>query len=168
MTTKSDFSEEEWKLLMGTPPLVGTAVMVSGRSGLGSLKEAMAVAQGVMAATSQFPNSTLIQALMQARRDGERSDVEKLSGPYLRMNPQELAEAAVTQCRAATKIVQERCSADDLKAFQAWIAGLARSVAEAAKEGAFLGLGGEKVSDPEKDMLARLEQAMACSPESGM
>lgn len=166
MTTKGDFSDEEWKLLLGTPPLVGTAVMVSGRSGLGSLKEAMAVAQGVLAAKSQFPDSPLIQALVQARRDGERSDVEKLSGPYLRMNPTEIADAAVAQCHAATKIVQERCSTDDLKAFQAWIMGLARHVAEAAKEGAFLGLGGEKVSDPEKDLLARLEQAMACPPAS--
>ena len=40
---------------------------------------------------------------------------------------------------------------------------LARRVAEAAKEGSFLGFGGERVSEGERQMLAKLDGALGRS-----
>ncbi len=48
MSSKNDYSAEEWQLLLDVPPLVGTAVMMAGGSGLGTLKEAFAIASGVL------------------------------------------------------------------------------------------------------------------------
>lgn len=35
MTTKSEYTAEEWQLLLDVPTLAGLAVMMSGKSGLG-------------------------------------------------------------------------------------------------------------------------------------
>ena len=40
---------------------------------------------------------------------------------------------------------------------------LGKRVAEAAKEGSFLGFGGERVSEGERQMLAKLDRALAPS-----
>ena len=64
MTTKSDYSEAEWQLLLDVPPLVGTAVMMAGGSGLGTLKEAFAIASGVLSARHGYDDNQLIQALI--------------------------------------------------------------------------------------------------------
>src|SRR5689334_6889395 len=48
MLTKNDFTLAEWATLRDTPSLVGFATLMAGASGLGTLKESMAIAQGVM------------------------------------------------------------------------------------------------------------------------
>ena len=46
MSTKTDFTPEEWETLRNAPYLAAAAVMVAGRSGiLGSIKEAFVIAQ---------------------------------------------------------------------------------------------------------------------------
>jgi glutamine synthetase len=45
MSTKTDFTPEEWETLRNAPYLAAAAVMVAGRSGiLGSIKEAFVIA----------------------------------------------------------------------------------------------------------------------------
>ncbi len=46
-------------------------------------------------------------------------------------------------------------------AFKAWLEDLARRVAEASKEGGFLGFGGVQVSDAEKATLAEISAALS-------
>ena len=88
MLTKNDFTTEEWATLRETPHLVGVATMLSGASGLGTLKESVAAAKLVM--EGQSNNFPLIRDLsnredMKAAQDailnaigsGERS-VEKI------------------------------------------------------------------------------------------
>ena len=50
---------------------------------------------------------------------------------------------------------------DDAPAFRSWLKSIAQDAAEAAREGGFLGFGGEKVSEAEKATLAEIEQALA-------
>ena len=80
MSTKADYTQDQWQLLLDVPPLVGTAVMVAGRSGLGSVKEALAVASGVLDAKHGYESNELIKALLDARIiDKERSHLEQFS-----------------------------------------------------------------------------------------
>ena len=62
MSTKTDFTPEEWETLRNAPYLAAAAVMVAGRSGiLGSIKEALVTAQTFYESASR--ESPLIQAL---------------------------------------------------------------------------------------------------------
>ncbi|WP_315784899.1 hypothetical protein [Fischerella sp. JS2] len=46
-------------------------------------------------------------------------------------------------------------------AFKSWVLSIAEKVANAVKEGGFLGIGGKRVSDSEASMLKKLEQTLA-------
>jgi hypothetical protein len=48
---------------------------------------------------------------------------------------------------------------DESANYGTWVTGIAQAVAEAAKEGAFLGFGGKRVSEGEAALLAELHQA---------
>jgi hypothetical protein len=49
---------------------------------------------------------------------------------------------------------------DDAAAFKAWLRGISQKVAEASREGAFLGFGGVRVSDSEKATLAEISKSL--------
>jgi hypothetical protein len=49
---------------------------------------------------------------------------------------------------------------DDSAAFKDWLRQISQHVAEAAKEGGFLGIGGVLVSDAEKATLAEISSAL--------
>jgi glutamine synthetase len=62
MSTKTDFTLEEWETIRNAPYLAAAAVMVAGRSGIfGSIKEALVTAQTFH--ESAASESPLIKAL---------------------------------------------------------------------------------------------------------
>jgi hypothetical protein len=50
---------------------------------------------------------------------------------------------------------------NDAAAFKSWLQSISQQVAEAAKEGGFLGFGGVQVSDAEKATLAEISSALS-------
>jgi len=66
----------------------------------------------------------------------------------------------VGDCKAAIALVDEHCTDADASAYRQWTLNVARSVAEAAKEGSILGFGGERVSEHERKLLNELEQVL--------
>ena len=50
---------------------------------------------------------------------------------------------------------------DDAAAFKAWLEEISKKVAEASKEGGFLGFGGVKVSDAEKATLTDIQKTLS-------
>jgi hypothetical protein len=149
-------------MLLDVPPLVGTAVMVAGRSGLGSIKEAMAVASGVLDAKHGYESNELIQALLDARiNDKERSHLETFSdNPYRGRPPEEIKEMTVEKCREVSALLQHKSTPGEAAEFKAWALAVGKKVANAAKEGGFLGIGGERVSAEEADVLAAVSSAL--------
>ena len=162
MSTKADYTPDQWQTLLDVPPLVGTAVMVAGRSGLGSIKEAMAVASGVLDAKHGYESNELIQALLNARiKDKERSQLETFSdNPYRGRPPEEIKEMAVEKCREVAALLQEKSTPSEAAELKAWALAVGEKVANAAKEGGFLGIGGERVSAEEADVLAAVSSAL--------
>jgi hypothetical protein len=61
MLTKNDFSPADWNTLRDMPHLVGFATLLAGSSGLGTVKESMAIAQGII--EGQSSNVALIRDL---------------------------------------------------------------------------------------------------------
>ena len=163
MSTKADYTPDQWQLLLDIPPMVGTAVMVAGKSGLGSLKEAFALARGVLGAKTGYEENELVQSLVQARlQDGERSQIEVLAeNPYRGLEPAELAAAVTEKCIQVRQLLAEKASAEEAAGYQQWSIDVGEKVAHAAKEGGFLGIGGERVSQAERDVLDQVKAALA-------
>lgn len=162
MASKSDFSTREWELLRDTPHWVVVAVASAGASGLlGSIKEAIAPA-GAMIAAAQGDNA-LLRALCQ--REELKAAAEHIREQAKTEGPIEdirafFSEAALSHCRRALALLKGREAGEDAEAYADFLIDLAERVANAAKEGGFLGFGGERVSDPEKAFLAELAAAL--------
>ena len=165
MSTKTDYTPDQWQLLLDVPPLVGTAVMVAGRSGLGSVKEALAVASGVLDAKHGYESNQLIQALLDARiKNKERSHVEQFSdNPYRGRPPEEIKEMTVDKCQQVADLLEQKSTPSEAAEFKAWAVAVGEKVANAAKEGGFLGIGGDRVSAEETDVLAAVSSALGLS-----
>ena len=160
MSKKSDYTSEEWQLLLDVPPAVGTAVMYAGRSGVGSVKEAMAMASGILGARNGYEGIELIESLVEARiKNGEKSTIETLSSPYRGLSPEQILEDAVDKCRGAADLLTAKATEGEASEFIDWTMTIAENVANAAKEGGFLGIGGERVSEEEAKAITKVRRA---------
>ncbi len=162
MTTKDDYTAAEWQLLIDIPSLVGTAVMVSAHSGLGSMKEAFAIARGVLGAKDGYEQNELIQSLTESRiKDGMKSKIESVTdNPYRGMSASELAEVVTEKCRAVSELLAAKSTEEEAADYKQWSLSVGQQVANAAKEGGFLGIGGVRVSEAEKQILETIETAL--------
>lgn len=154
---REKFSGPEWQTVVFGPQQVGSAIIFCSPSGL----------SGIFA-----ENSMLISTLRQHLSSSERTPLleaiaAEMLGDALKEAPsntsntqaqqaQELAEDAFNQARQAVWLVSRHCSAADLQAYKHMLWEIAQKVAQAAKEGGFLGIGGQQVNQAEKDMLERL------------
>ena len=163
MSTKADYTDAEWELLLEVPPLVGTAVMLAGRSGLGTTKEAFAVASGVLDGRDGYESNQLIQSLIEARVvSKQRSRAEQVTdNPYLGKSADEIRNITVAKCRQVSDLLVAKASSElEADEFKQWTVSVGKKVANAAKEGGFLGLGGQRVSAEEKTVLAAVNEAL--------
>ena len=162
MATKSDFSAAEWETLRDAPHLVVLAVAAAGGSGFfGSIAEAIAPAGTIVEALKG--GNALLRAVCE--KDEIKVSMEsikglaKAGGDFASIQAA-FRKAATDQARAAISLLKEKGSADDVAAYREFLVNLGEKVANAAKEGAFLGFGGERVSEPERSLLAELAQAV--------
>lgn len=162
MTDKSSFDEEEWQLLIDVPMLVGTSVMMVGKSGLGSVKESFAMAQEIITAIKDYPDNQLIQSILHSRtEEGMRSTLESLKNPYIRMKPDEILEVASEKSAAVAALLDSKCNAGEAREYKEWAFYVGDKVAQAASEGGFLGFGGEQFSTEERNALNKLMDAIS-------
>ena len=160
--TKSDYPVDEWNVLRDAPHAVGLAVAVAGASGFtGTMKEAWSSASAILegvkseneilrSLASKDEAKAAQSALRDAVRDGDYKTVA-----------QRVQDLAIERASAAMAVLKAKGSADDVEAYRAFLHGIGERVASAAKEGSFFGIGGERVSEGEKAMLARLDEAIA-------
>ncbi|MFK7894148.1 MAG: hypothetical protein AB8B63_25260 [Granulosicoccus sp.] len=167
MTIKTAFTEDEWFLISAMPGMIGAAMSQAAPSGIiGTIKEMSATMQSAARMKTEFPDSELINALLEKAEnwseakekisDYKQRTQEKLASENVKDRTQ-LQELALDDCQKAVALVQEKCSAEDAAAYKHWTIMVARNVAEAAKEGSILGFGGERVSASEKVLLQKIE-----------
>ena len=163
MTTRTDFSPEQWQAIRNAPQLVALATAAAGNSGLfGSLSEGVSV--GVTMASALKGDQPLLKEIfakdeLEAAQTEIRTSLKSITDKKA-LNSY-LENAAADAAMAAITALSAKGAGAEADAYRQLLTGIGSKVANAAKEGSFLGFGGERVSDGEKKFLARLESVVA-------
>jgi hypothetical protein len=158
MTTQADYTTEEWKSILQAPAMAGMVVMLTGQSGpFQMVKEMFAVSKALVDAEKQGTSNELIGALVTAAKSVKPEDMQ----PVQRFNTIEEARAyALDRVRQVAALVDQKAPVQEAQEFKQWLASLGQKVAEAAKEGGFLGFGGLQVTEEERTAVSELAMAL--------
>lgn len=121
MTTKADFTEQEWDTLQKAVTGAGLLVSVSDRGFFDTFKEAGALAKHLAEARESHDND-FIRELSQM----------KGTGFGLTDSPKEVEQETLDALRSAVATVREKAP-DELEEYRSYVLDVAESVAEAAK-----------------------------------
>jgi hypothetical protein len=161
MTTKADFTEEEWTRLKRAPFLAGMAISLADPGGpIEVVKETGAALKTVRGAAEQGGRGELVEAIA---RDVV-ADTQHRKSPMAGFKPSKGAAAGMEildELGEVKRIVSEKATPEDAAAVREWLLAAAQEAANAAKEGGFMGFGAERVSRGEHDMLDRLGKALS-------
>ena len=161
MSVQDAYSHEEWSRIIQSPIMAGFAVTAADPGGLvGAVQEAGAVAGKIGA--SDGADAPIVAAIKTALQTAEGRGAAQAGVKDLvkGRKPSEAAEAAVAQLKEVMATVSAKQPGEAL-ALAAYLRGIAQAVAEAAKEGGFLGFGGKPISDAEHATLAEIDTALS-------
>jgi hypothetical protein len=162
MADKSSFTADEWKKLIEAPMLASIAVTAADPSGLwGMLKESIAAGGALAKVKGDAAADPLIKAIAAEYQTGEGRSVAR-DGLKARLGGAKPADAASKAVAALGEVasILDAKAPENAAAVRSWLAAIGQAVAEASKEGGFLGFGGVQVSDAEKATLAQVASAL--------
>jgi hypothetical protein len=162
MADRTSFTAEEWDQIRGSVMLAAIAVTAAEPSGLwGLLQESFASGSALAQAKADSGANPLVKAVIAdfETAEGRSGARDALRAKFAGRNPQEAKSAAVEGLRQVAALLNAKAAAD-APAFKEWLRQVSQRVAEAAKEGGFLGFGGVPVSEAEKATLAEISQAL--------
>lgn len=158
MTTKADFTEDEWVRVVRAPFVAGMAISLADPGGpIEAAKESMA---SIKSATNPPSREQLvsevaldIQAQVQQRHNPVKGYKPTGDVPPGEQVLQELSDVVT--------IVKAKATAEEAAAFADWLVSTAEAAAKAAKEGGFMGFKAELVSERETDMIEKVRAAVS-------
>jgi hypothetical protein len=160
MVTKNDFSSADWRTLRDTQYMVGFATLQAGASGLGTVKELFALSRGIM--ENQGSNIALIRDLT-ATPEMEAAQIslkQAFGGSEGQPPADRVRQRALDQARSSMAILGKSGDTEATDAYRRMLYGIGERVANAAREGGFMGFGGAQVSEGERSFLDELRGAL--------
>jgi hypothetical protein len=153
MTSKQDFTDQEWTRIRRAPLVAGVAISLADPGGpIEVAKESMATLRSATLPPSQeelLASVALeVQALAQ-RRQNPLGDFRPRSG-----------QQVLEELEGVNELVTAKATPREVEAFRRWLVAAAQAAADAAKEGGFLGFGAEQVSAGEQRMLDQVRAAL--------
>jgi hypothetical protein len=149
MTTKADFTEEEWQQVLEGPPSAGLVVIASDRGG--TIRETFSMAKAYAKAHEQPGQSELLDEIVSARPEIDRTRFK---------SQEEMKAHSLKNVWEAIALLKEKASPDEVEAYRQFVLALVERVAEARREG-FMGLSGERVSQEERAAIEEVKAALA-------
>ena len=149
MTTKTEFTDEEWTRVRRAPFVAGMAISLADPGGpIEMSKETMTTMKSATNPPSREQLLTEIALDIQAMTQERQS-------PISGFKP-EAAQQILDELGAVSQIVNSKATAEETAAFKQWLLTTAQAAADAAKEGGFMGFGAVQVSEGEQKMLDQL------------
>jgi len=158
MTSKADYTEDEWERLRRAPLVGGMAISIADPGGPIELaKETIASMRTAVTPPGQ-------EELLAAVAQDLMAMLQQKENPMTGFKVENAALAGqqiLDELREVDRIVTEKATPEEVEAFREWMLAVAQAAADAAKEGGFLGFGAEQVSKGEQAMLEQLRAAFA-------
>jgi hypothetical protein len=142
MTTKADFNAEEWATVSEAPLLAGARVVAAERGG--TIRESFAIGQVYKAAREMRGESPLLDALLASPPSFDLDELKRAGDPVV---------ASTERLRAALSILKQKAPPEDVDAYKGFVLAVVQTAAEAHREGGFIGIGGQEVSEREQTAL---------------
>jgi hypothetical protein len=153
MTAKQDFTDEEWTRIRRAPLVAGVAIALADPGGPIELaKETMASLRSATLPPSQEELLASVALDVQALTQHKQN----LLGDFKPKNGQQVLD----ELRGVNELVTAKATSEEAEAFRRWLVAAAQAAADAAKEGGFMGFGGEQVSAGEEQMLDQVRAAL--------
>jgi hypothetical protein len=156
MSTKTHYSEADWKAIASAPVAAGLFLTLSDARGpVGLANEALAVGKAI-ARTASGDAPEIVKVLAaQVKQEGGRPELPDMpSGDRA-----ETQSALLAGLRTAVRAVESK-SPGEVEAYKTWLASVTAKVAQASKEGGRLGIGGTPVSPEEQEALRLLADVL--------
>jgi hypothetical protein len=155
MSTKADFSADEWDLLRTAPLMASIIVVAASPSGpVGLIQESTAAGKMIIQA-AQTAQTPLLKSLA-----GDLTQSMSIPKPPPGATPDKVQAAGAEILNRTSALLTQKATPEETAEIKQWLAKVAQATAEATKEGGFLGFGGTLVSDQEKTALATVNSAL--------
>jgi hypothetical protein len=161
LALKASFNADEWTLLSSAPYTAATAVMAAAPNyTVGTAKEKSALITAVREEAASAAPESLLGLVADELLDGGAGDARLQAAlDALQTNNAGALDAGVADARRVAALLGEKAPSD-AAVYKHYVLNIARRVAEASKEGGFLGFGGTQVSAEEQAALGRLGAAL--------
>ncbi len=143
MTTKSDFSAEEWQLILEAPPSAGMIVVTAQRGG--TFRETIAMAKAYTDARQQHGESELLDEIVSAKPERDHSHYHSVD---------ELKQQGLTHLRDSVEVLERKATPVEVEEYRRFIVNLTHKVAAAHREG------GQDVSESEQAAIDEITAAL--------
>ena len=174
MFDRNSFTVEEWAEIVAVPAAVGALVVTADPSGpVGLIGEFRAVMTSMKEYIDANATSSPLMAALQEHMTtkpseeeeaqlkqwaSEQQEIMKANKPK---NPEELKQMVRDKTSAALTLLRGKGASEaDIDSFKAMTYAIAEAVANASKEGGFLGFGGTLVSESEQSILTQIKSEL--------
>jgi hypothetical protein len=155
MTSKADFTAEEWERLGRAPLVAGMAISFADPGGpIEAVKETNAALRTVLQAAESGDHGDFVQAVAKDVAEQARNRHNPLSN--FKPKGADARQEIEDEMRAVNALLVEKVTPEEGDQFREWLKQAAQASALAAKEGGFLGFRAERVSENEQQMLEKL------------
>src|SRR4051812_19317050 len=163
MTTKADFTDEEWARLERAPVVAGMAITLADPGGpIEAVKESMATIKTITEAAQTGGHGELVDAVAKDVAEKARHRQSPLGD--FRLRGALAGQQILDELGEVNRLITEKATPEEAAAFRQWMLVAAQHAAEAAKEGGFMGFRAEQVSEGEQQMLDKLRDVLSAPP----
>ena len=141
MTSRTDFTDEEWRRLGRAPLVAGMAI-------------SFADPGGPIEAARSGDHGDFVHALAADVAEQARHGHNPLAG--FKPRGADAGREVEDELRAVNALLVAKMTPEEADQFREWLKQAAQATALAAKEGGFLGFNADRVSENEQQMLERL------------
>jgi len=148
MTSKSDFTTEEWELILEAPPSAGMIVVTAQRGG--SFRETIAMAKAYVEARQQHGKSELLDEIVAAKPERDHTHYH---------SPEELRQHGLQHLRDSVALLASKASPEEVDEYRRFSVNLSHKVAAAHRKH------GQEVSDAEQSAIDDITGALHTATE---
>ena len=149
MTSRADFTEEDWELVLEGPAAAGLLVSTAERGG--TIREAFSIAKAYAEARKRHGGSELLDEIVSAKPKVDRTR---------HSSREELKQHSLGRLRDAVALLEAKAMRGEVEDYRGFVISVAEHASEAKKEG------DEPASEAERAAISEIAAALGRNAET--